>query len=79
MSPLGFIILRFLQYGVGFCAASLGVFLAALIWDRWLAAAPGSIGGGGWGVLVIVAVCFAGSLWLLRAISRELKALTPRA
>jgi hypothetical protein len=71
MSPLGLLILRVLKWSVGFCALCLGLFLAALIWDRWIA--PLGMGGGGLGSLVFVALCLLGALWLFRAIGREAK------
>jgi hypothetical protein len=77
MTPLGFLLLRILQYGVGFCAACLGIYLAALVWDRWLAAAPMGLAGGGTGMVAVIAGCFLAALWLFRSISHELKSMAP--
>ena len=77
MTPLGFLLLRFLQYGVGFCAVCLGIYLAALIWDRWLAAAPLGLAVGGIGMIAFIAGCFLAALWLFRSISRELRSVRP--
>jgi hypothetical protein len=77
MSPLGYLLLKFMKYGVGFCAGCLGIYLAVLIWDRWLASAPLGLGGTGTLPVLFIAGCFLGAMWLFRAISRELKMGAP--
>lgn len=76
MTPLGYILLKALNYGVGFSALCLGILLAALMWDRWFAPTPMGLASGV-GMIVFIAVCFLAALWLFRSISRELKAVGP--
>jgi hypothetical protein len=75
MSPLGLLVLRVMKWGVGFCALSLGLFLVALVWNRWIA--PLGLHSG-LGPLVFIALCFLGAVWLFRAIGREAKSQAPK-
>lgn len=72
MSPLGRLILRAMRAGSFFAAGCILLFMAILVWQKWLSQPAPSANNGDFVFLGILAVLFVGALWLARSMGKEL-------
>ena len=73
MSPLGRVILVAMLWGVRFAATALAAIFALVVWQKSVSAAAPGLSRQDYAVLAILAVLFVASLWLARAVIRELR------
>lgn len=77
MSPLGGLILRVMRAGAVAAAGFVVLVIAIEIWKRWNFGGFGTMSRGDYTFFAVLAVMLAGSLWLARSITRELRKSGP--
>ena len=73
MSPLGSLLLRVMRAGAIGAAGFVTLVIAIEIWKRWNFGGFGTMSRGDYTFFAVLAVMLAGSLWLARSITRELR------